>query len=930
MNGSKFLEVMRFRNNRNTVRHFTLEVDYPELDSAREFQAKIASLVKNRLVSVLDNLCEKYGSEKLIRIAEFDLDLGNIPMSEVDTLLPRLFEKKMLQIFSGFDSEIYERREVKGIEVVDEEKLLLQYFTHYLTYGYLPWYLESAFRNASFSEVLTFFIDQDKPGYWNAFYSILENENARKRLMPYFDSGELHTILKLTLPDEAFLGLSALNESMEQYIDEAGRLEPLASSYLRVYLKDFLLLMAGEVYLDKKSFDRSVAFSTFFQFIVDKKRLLPEKWLPFLLEPHMKKSAFKVQGEQFLSSMLDTYLDYLARDTRRWPVKEEDPRKKREQLLEEFAHLQPATGKAFHAFVAKIIEEATSYLTTDRSRKLDKIIWSSVFEFLKREKFEQKDLRLWLAATSDFIKKKTGISSKELIPGVLKDMDIEYVDQEMIPESEEELKVRGFDILLARDYWSLFLRAGIQPFYKIYTHPENKLMDLFSKYLYQATGDAEKVMKTISFENLALPGIWIKESFGEELFRQYLKLVEETKEQKLSDEIEYEEILLRTFLRTGSFPWPEIAKTGYQRLLQMIRSFEKPEKRPRLIHYLKSEKFFEKKEVMEAVFSVMPISFGKELLKIRNELMDEQETETIPEEDLAVHPMKEREGQILEQPINLDQLASLIINFNNKRLLTGYTVKEQAELIYEKIRELAAGTPYETAAMLVGLEEKVINYVMKALTKDKQEFVQKLVRKYRVKFVSLASDIEESERKDKELHIKIEQDGEASDTWFIRNAGLVLLNPYLKRLFARFNLTLNKEFISDEAREKAIHILQYLATGKEGAEEHALILNKIIVGMPLQQALKFSIRLTDEEKKICDGLLYSIITNWEALKNTSLEGLRASFFLREGSITREMQGWRMRVEKKAFDVLLKKLPWGYAMLHMPWMEIPLYTDWEDQ
>src|SRR6056297_3222656 len=98
---------MQLRSNRNTVRHFTLEVDYPELDSAREFQSKIASLVKSRLVSILESLCEKYGSDKLIRIAEIDLDLGTISKADVDTLLPRLFEKKLLQIFSGFDSEIY-------------------------------------------------------------------------------------------------------------------------------------------------------------------------------------------------------------------------------------------------------------------------------------------------------------------------------------------------------------------------------------------------------------------------------------------------------------------------------------------------------------------------------------------------------------------------------------------------------------------------------------------------------------------------------------------------------------------------------------------------------------------------------------------------------------------------------------------------------
>ncbi|HRW61888.1 MAG TPA: contractile injection system tape measure protein, partial [Bacteroidales bacterium] len=200
------------------------------------------------------------------------------------------------------------------------------------------------------------------------------------------------------------------------------------------------------------------------------------------------------------------------------------------------------------------------------------------------------------------------------------------------------------------------------------------------------------------------------------------------------------------------------------------------------------------------------------------------------------------------------------------------------------------------------------------------------VKSYKTRFIELAEEIKELE---KEMEASVSEEGlEQIEAFYIGNAGLVLLNVYMKRLFERLGFLDKKDFKSEEFRERAVYMLQYLVSKEVNPDENSLILNKLLVGMPLYNPLKFDINITDQEKEICDSLLDSVIKNWSVLKNTSRDGLRTSFFLRSGSLSEEETAWRLRVEKKAYDILLKKIPWGYTMIHFPWMKKPLSTEWE--
>ena len=163
----------------------------------------------------------------------------------------------------------------------------------------------------------------------------------------------------------------------------------------------------------------------------------------------------------------------------------------------------------------------------------------------------------------------------------------------------------------------------------------------------------------------------------------------------------------------------------------------------------------------------------------------------------------------------------------------------------------------------------------------------------------------------------------------IDNAGLVILGVYLGSLFGELDLVHNRNFKSESDQFKAIHLLHYLANGTEWPEEQMLVLPKILCGLPIAEPVPMDIELQDEEKMECEQLLQAAIRNWPALKNTTPNGLREGFLKREGLLypPSKRSMWVLRVENKAQDILLNRLPWGFATLKLPWMKVAMQTEW---
>lgn len=161
----------------------------------------------------------------------------------------------------------------------------------------------------------------------------------------------------------------------------------------------------------------------------------------------------------------------------------------------------------------------------------------------------------------------------------------------------------------------------------------------------------------------------------------------------------------------------------------------------------------------------------------------------------------------------------------------------------------------------------------------------------------------------------------------IRNAGLVIAWPYLVRYFDMLEMLDGQKFKTEEDAVRAVLLLQYVATGNEFAAEHELLLNKVLCGVKIATPVAFEINLTDKEREVTEQMLKGLLSNWNRLKNTSIDALREGFILRDGQLMESEETWNLKVEKKTIDILMESMPWSYSMIKLPWMSKRLFVEW---
>ncbi len=174
---------------------------------------------------------------------------------------------------------------------------------------------------------------------------------------------------------------------------------------------------------------------------------------------------------------------------------------------------------------------------------------------------------------------------------------------------------------------------------------------------------------------------------------------------------------------------------------------------------------------------------------------------------------------------------------------------------------------------------------------------------------------------------KLQSSFEDTDFITIQNAGLVLLWPFLQRFFENLEVIENKIFHNEMARHKAVCALQYLCnTAETELFEGMLPFTKVLCGVPLENTIP-PISLSVAEKEMAEGLLSAVIKRGPHWGNLSLDGFRASYLCRQGSLRTRDGHWLLQVQKETYDITLEKLPWGMNTVKLPWMNEIILVEW---
>ena len=198
----------------------------------------------------------------------------------------------------------------------------------------------------------------------------------------------------------------------------------------------------------------------------------------------------------------------------------------------------------------------------------------------------------------------------------------------------------------------------------------------------------------------------------------------------------------------------------------------------------------------------------------------------------------------------------------------------------------------------------------------------------------LKNDLIEYEKEKANLQSKLSESLERmseellEQALYVQNAGIVLLGPYLPRLFEKLSL-LDEEgqFKDENTKVKAVELIHFLSFGTEEMMDYTTVLNKLLVSMPISTALDSQISLSGEEKELCESLLKGVIQNWKMLGNSSIDNLRGTFLIREGKLNKHQEKYIIRVEEKGFDMLIDKVPWSFKLIKYKWMKKPLFVEW---
>jgi hypothetical protein len=166
-----------------------------------------------------------------------------------------------------------------------------------------------------------------------------------------------------------------------------------------------------------------------------------------------------------------------------------------------------------------------------------------------------------------------------------------------------------------------------------------------------------------------------------------------------------------------------------------------------------------------------------------------------------------------------------------------------------------------------------------------------------------------------------------SEEIYSRQAGLVLLHPFLPTLFSNCGLLSHQQqFQSLAAQHTAVLLLRYLCNGI--SQDWDLALEKKCCGLRPTDYVAVETALTPEQSAAADALLQAILGHWPPLNQSSASALQETFLQRSGKLqTTDPQNWQLYVERSGVDILLEQLPWTFSTIKWPWLKPIINVLW---
>ncbi|MGD8777783.1 MAG: contractile injection system tape measure protein [Ignavibacteria bacterium] len=867
-----------YKSKKHIIRKELFEFEADDKNTAYEIQKKLAPVLNTGVPESIDNICSKYSDDDTVVIDKIEIDLGEIELDSLEEQLLGKFNEEFEYKINDAIKNIHHKQ--IGIKHSPEETNF-DLIKHFLLKGYFPWWVEKQ-NEINLDTIFFELMEIEKEKIISLFTENTYREKIIQRFVKQFDGKSYNLLIvaiKENLSDEVILVFEWVERLAELLAKELQQLISLPELTLDLYS-----LSAGDKVLTNKKiiekFIEQVAVNTKIGIGEISVKLIEIIKMTASITTEQNKeveliaalfsiAASNLRLENFGKNDIQDLINDLGKKRKIEPDEIE-------KILTLLKKGRPGT-EATENIKWKKNELPTP--TKSKEKEIEQNYLKS-----KTEEFNDKGKVKYLLTEHIYEdEKKLGKKITQTHRGNIESDGDEVIGEKLIEEKEENITVKQ--------------DSTVKPKPEIIESREVANEKELSKKITQTDqGNIESDKDEVTGEKLI-------EEKEENITVKQASTVKSRPEIIESREVADEE---------------ELSKKITQTHRGNIESSKDK---------IAEEKLIEGKRENISVKEESITKSEPEIIEAR-EVVNEKEAEPKRE----AREIKTEEEKVITKLESKDR-SNLKSTSEIKDEFAGEEKKgkegvEQIDLAEEKRKEVAEGIGHEAKKEDISQHDSKKNIRKTQLDKKKDKIDTDVQEQTKSRLIR-------TEKGKEKLTIpfnKIENESnEFVDTEeneiYIENAGLVLVAPFLPRFFESLKLVENSEFKDDNLKERGVNILQYLVNEREFNPEFMLQLNKLLCGMRIDEVITSDMRVTENEKEECNQLLESIIKNWQALKNTSVQGLRNSFLERKGVLKKSGSGWTLNIEKKAFDILLDTLPWSIAIIKLKWMQQTLFVEW---
>ena len=161
----------------------------------------------------------------------------------------------------------------------------------------------------------------------------------------------------------------------------------------------------------------------------------------------------------------------------------------------------------------------------------------------------------------------------------------------------------------------------------------------------------------------------------------------------------------------------------------------------------------------------------------------------------------------------------------------------------------------------------------------------------------------------------------------IENAGIVILNNMIPKLFEQLKLLDKNGLLSGRNNQRAVYYLHCLSGIQSLPVGNTPLLNKLLCGAVAEDKTSDSFKINIKEQALLEDCIKNIIANWPSMEHSSVNSFKINWIMRKGLLTELDKQWQLTIEKKPYDILLAQYPFNLQNIYYVWMDKPLIISW---